>query len=210
MNAAESKRSDEAASSPAIAGLVPGEQVLWAGGPRPFVYARRRLMPSLLVAVGLLLLTGLWELDTISHHHAAVLTAAGWLFLPAGLYGALVRPWLLMRFARRQAYVVTDRRVLRARHTKDGPLEIIEESDWRPPVLVAGGRGNDPARGRAGDVILSGPPDSVPRWGWWGLDDDGGRFVCLADPQAALDALEELRAGSAAPAGAWTQRSTTP
>ena len=77
-------------------------------------------------------------------------------------------------------------------------------------MLVAAGRGDKSARERAGDVILSGPPESVPHWGWWGLDDDGGRFVCLADAQAAMDALEKLRAGSAAPAGAWTQHITTP
>ena len=74
---------------------------------------------------------------------------------------------------------------------------------WRRTSPWPGGRS-------LADVTIGGAPVRAGRWGWWGIGEDGDVLACLADAPAALAALAQLRAGSAAPAGAWAGAAQTP
>jgi hypothetical protein len=190
-----------------FAGQLPSERVLWSGRPAPLAYARRRLSPSLPFGLGALVFTALWELNAIGNGHDRAWAVSGLIFLLAGLHAVLLRPLLLVLVARRRTYAVTDVRVVRLRRGRAGAEVVESVCAWRPPVatdLISPG-------GRAVvDIALAGAPARAGRWGWWGIGEDGDVLACLADAPAALAALARLRAGSAAPAGAWVGDVPTP
>jgi hypothetical protein len=188
-------------------GQLPSERVLWSGRPAPLPYAYRRLSPAFPFGLGILVFAALWELDAIGNGHNRVWVVAGLVFLLAGFYAVLLRPLLLILVARRRVYAVTDRRVIRLRRGHEG-AEVVESAcAWRPPVAADARR---PGGRAVVDVALSGASARVGRWGWWRLGEDGDVLACLTDAPAALAALALLRAGSAAPAGAWAGGARTP
>jgi len=193
--------------APSFAGQLPEERVLWSGRPAPVAYVARRLSPAFPFGLGALAFAALWGLNAIGNGHIRLEAVAGLVFLLTGLHAALLRPLLLVRMARRRAYAVTDRRVVRLRRGRAGAVVVESEWAWRPPV----GAGATKPDGRAVvDVELAGAPARVGRWGWWGIGEDGDVLACLTDAPAALAALALLRAGSAAPAGAWAGGAHTP
>jgi hypothetical protein len=190
-----------------FAGRLPSEQVLWTGRPVPLAYACRRLSPALPFGVIVLAFTALWELNAVGDGHSPAWAVSGLPFLVAGLHAVLLRPLLLVLVARRRAYAVTDRRVVRLHRRRTG-VEVVESAcAWRPLLATdvpwPGGRS-------LADVTIGGAPVRAGRWGWWGIGEDGDVLACLADAPAALAALAQLRAGSAAPAGAWAGAVETP
>lgn len=190
-------------------GQHPTERVLWSGRPAPFAYTYRRLSPSFPVGFGVIVFTALWELDAVTTGHQSVWVAAGLAFLLIGLHAVLLRPLLLLRTARRRAYAVTDRRVVRLRRLPGNLFVVESECAWSPPsaaVRVAPGGG----RISLADVTFAGVPNRSGRWGWWGVGEEGDSLTCLADAPSALLALARLRAGTAAPAGAWAAGLQTP
>jgi hypothetical protein len=202
----------EATGAPPAAffeGQLPSEQVLWSGRPAPLTYAFRRLSPAFPIGLGVLVFAALWELDALTTGHKLVWAVAGLVFLLVGLHAVLLRPLLLIRAARRRTYAVTDRRVVRLKRSAGQALVVESECAWRPPsasVRVAPGGG----RIGAADVTFAGAPVHNGRWGWWGVGEVGDSLACLADAPSALLALAQLRAGSAAPAGAWAAPARTP
>jgi hypothetical protein len=199
----------EALQTLTFEGQRPEERVLWSGRPAPFAYAFRRLSPSFPVGLGVIVFTALWELDAVTTGHQSVWAVAGLAFLLIGLHAVLLRPLLLIRAARRRAYAVTDRRVVRLRRLPGGTFVFESECAWSPPsaaVRVA------PHGGRISlaDVTFAGVPGRSGRWGWWGVGEVGDSLACLADAPSALLALAQLRAGSATPAGAWAAGVRTP
>jgi hypothetical protein len=189
-------------------GQLPSEQVLWSGRPAPLTYAFRHLSPSFPVGLGVLVFTALWELDAATTGHRSVWAVAGLVFLLTGLHAVLLRPVLLIRAARRRAYAVTDRRVVRLRRSSGNTIVLESECTWRPPfapVRVATGGG----RIGVADVTFAGAPVHNGRWGWWGVGEVDDSLACLVDAPSALLALAQLRAGSAAPAGAWAAGART-
>jgi hypothetical protein len=194
---------------PSFEGQLPSERVLWSGRPAPLAYAYRRLSPAFPVGLGLLVFTVLWELDALTTGRQSVWTVAGVVFLLIGLHGVLLRPLLLIRAARRRAYAVTDRRVIRLKRSHGQALIVEAECAWRPPfaaVRVAPGGGSV----SVSDVTFAGAPVCSSRWGWWGVGEAGDSLACLVDAPSALLALAQLRAGLAAPAGAWATGARTP
>ena len=184
------------------------ERVLWSGRPAPLAYVCRRLSPSFPVGLGILAFMALWEADALTTGNDTVWAVAGLVFLLVGLHAVLVRPLLLIRAARRRVYAVTDRRVIRLNRS-DGRLVLDSESAWRPPfapVRVAAGGGSI----SVADVTFAGAPLRSGRWGWWGTGEEGDSLAGLADAPSALLALAQLRASSAAPAGAWAAGIRTP
>jgi hypothetical protein len=199
----------EAPQTLTFEGQRPAERVLWSGRPAPFAYAYRRLSPSFPVGLGVIVFAALWELDAVTTGHQSVWVAAGLAFLLVGLHAVVLRPLLLIRAARRRAYAVTDRRVVRLRRLPGGTFVFESECAWSPPsaaVRVAPGGG----RISLADVTFAGVPGHNGGWGWWGVGEEGDSLACLADAPSALLALAQLRAGSAAPAGAWAAGLQTP
>jgi hypothetical protein len=201
----------EATGAPSIEsfeGQLAAERVLWSGGPAPRAYAFRHLWPAFPVGLALLVFAALWEADALTTGNNTVWVVAGLVFLLVGLHATLLRPLLLIRAARRRAYAVTDRRVVRLRRSKGRPV-VESESAWRPPfapVRVAPGGGGVSVT----DVTFAGTPIRSGRWGWWGVGESGDNLAGLADAPSALLALAQMRAGSAAPAGAWAAGMRTP
>jgi hypothetical protein len=197
-----------ASSIQSFEGQLAAERVLWSGGPAPLAYAFRRLSPSFPVGLAILVFTALWEADALTTGNGTVWAVAGLVFLLVGLHATLLRPLLLIRAARRRAYAVTDRRVVRLRRS-DGRLVVESDLAWRPPfapVRVAPGGGGISVT----DVTFAGASARSGRWSWWGVGEEGDRLAALADAPSALLALAQLRAGSAAPAGVWAAGIRTP
>ena len=190
-------------------GQLPSERVIWSGRPAPLAYAYRRLSPAFPVGLGLLAFTALWELDALTTGHQPVWVVAGLVFAVVGLHAVLLRPLLLIRVAHRRAYAVTDRRVVRLKPSNGQALVVEWECAWRPPYaairVAPGGRSISVT-----DVTFASAPVHSGRWGWWGVGEQGDNLACLSDAPSALLALAQLRAGSAAPAGAWAAGARTP
>jgi hypothetical protein len=182
------------------ASAVPvGETVLWQGAPQPGAYVLRYVSPALWPALLCLATAALWEYLAVTGHHLIVYPLVGPLIALPGVYGALVRPPLLWRAARRTRYLVTDRRVLMSWGARPAQRSELA-GEALPPFAV------QPARG-GGDVVFAGPSQHLSLWGWWQLAEVRLRFVCLADTAPAERALSALEAARAVEPACWAAAS---
>jgi len=165
-----------------MADAAPG--ILWKGAPQPAAFVRRALMPAAPVAAVILAAGIVWEYMALTSAHLWVYPPVGALPILVGIYGLAVRPLLLLRLARRMRYAVRERGVIIA--WGERAEERVELSAASLPPSARGAPRGGPPRPPAP------PPDRVPAFGWWAVNDHRLRFCCLADSGAALAALEKL------------------
>jgi len=119
--------------------LEPGEQVLWQGKPRPYVFMLRGL-PAIFFGLVFSILGAFW-------YHGAMLAPwdGWWRFVPTfslpfiGLgWSFFIYPINLGARARHTWYFVTNRRVLIARWHSKSPVElrVFTRAEMAPPHVV--------------------------------------------------------------------------
>jgi hypothetical protein len=127
---------------PIAACLEPGEDVLWTGRPRPYVFLLRG-MPSMFFGATWSILGSLW------YHGAGGLTQTPfegwWKILPVVPLPFIAAGWSFFLYpinlgarARHTWYIVTNRRVMTARwhSTKPVELQIFKRAEMGPPQVI--------------------------------------------------------------------------
>jgi hypothetical protein len=119
--------------------LEPGEDVLWTGRPRPYVFMLRGL-PAIFYGATWSILGAWW------YHGAMLADWAGWWKLVPNLslpfiacgWSFFFYPINLGKRARRTWYIVTNRRVLIARwhNRKPAELRVFTRKEMAPPQVI--------------------------------------------------------------------------
>ena len=153
--------------------LAPGEEILWHGRPRPYVFMLRGL-PAIVFGMTFSILGAFW-------YHGAILAPweGWWKLVPTFSLPFIALGWSFFLYpinlgarARRTWYVVTNRRVFIARLHGNKPLElrVFIRDEMGPPHVVKRLDGLD-------EVVLTrsaqGKPYLVPRLesGFFGIKD---------------------------------------
>lgn len=128
--------------------LEPGEELLWAGRPEPFVFVRAKIVPALVGALFLLIFFLVYRSSLSAPGVPVIAVSQSFTLRPAilwiggmlALYSCLF-PVLAYGKARRTAYMATDRRV--ATFDRGRPVQTIRYEDMQFPVLDLDGKFGD-------------------------------------------------------------------